>query len=114
MQITSHATRVQPQEGPVLLINTFTPKEGQADAFIEVQISEYERLRGRIPGWIGNHLHQNLADNTVVNVATFESLSDYQSWRQGHSFQDHVKRLIPFVDKADPKLFGAPLYEARL
>ena len=51
--------------GAVLLVNLFTPKAGQEDAFIKAQTGEYVRLRGQVEGWLGNRLGRpSMADNS--------------------------------------------------
>ena len=36
--------------GAVLLVNVFTPKDGQPHAFVAAQTAEYERLWGQVDG----------------------------------------------------------------
>jgi heme-degrading monooxygenase HmoA len=98
--------------GEVILVNIFTPKPGQTDAFIEAQTAEYRRLKGKVAGWKGNHLHKSLDGATAVNIATFDSIVSYRLWRESALFADHVEVISPFVAKAQPSLFGPALYES--
>lgn len=99
-------------DGPVVLVNVFTPKPGQLDAFVDAQIDEYRRLLGRVAGWRGNRLHRSLDGRTVVNYAVFESLAAYKGWRDSDLFADHLKVIAPLVERSEPGLYSAPLYEA--
>lgn len=98
-------------EGPVILINLFTPKPGQLEAFISAQTGEYRRLQGKVAGWKGNRLHRSLDGKTAVNYAVFQSLDAYKAWRESALFAEHVEVIRPFVEKSEPGLYE-PLYEA--
>ncbi|MCI0533925.1 MAG: antibiotic biosynthesis monooxygenase [Verrucomicrobiales bacterium] len=98
--------------GPVVLVNVFTPKAGKLDEFIAVQTGEYRRLLGKVAGWRGNRLHRSLDGKTAVNYAVFESLSAYKAWRGSDLFAEHLKVIEPLVERSEPGLYSAPLYEA--
>ncbi|MGF1550882.1 MAG: antibiotic biosynthesis monooxygenase family protein [Paracoccaceae bacterium] len=92
-------------EGEIVLVNVFTPKDGQVDAFVEAQTAEYERLRGSVPGWRGNTLYRSLDGTTAVNVARFASQADYRAWRDSDVFAGHMERIAPLVETAAPGLY---------
>jgi len=98
--------------GAVVLVNVFTPKPGQLDAFVAAQIGEYRRLLGKVAGWRGNRIHRSLDRKTAVNYAVFESLAAYKGWRDSALFVEHLKVIEPLVEKSEPGLYSAPLYEA--
>ena len=98
--------------GPVVLVNVFTPKPGQLDAFVDAQVGEYRRLLGKVAGWRGNRIHRSLDGKTAVNYAVFESLAVYKGWRDSELFADHLKVIEPLVERAEPGLYEAALYEA--
>ena len=98
--------------GPVVLVNVFTPKPGRLDDFIDAQIAEYRRLEGRVPGWRGNRLHRSLDGQTAVNYAAFESLAAYRAWRASDLFAEHFKAVESLIDRAEPGLYAAAVYEA--
>ncbi len=68
--------------GAVVLVNVFTPKAGQLDAFVAAQTAEYERLKGQVDGALGNRLVRALDGSKAVNVAYFESEAKYGAIRQ--------------------------------
>ncbi|MEW6505788.1 MAG: antibiotic biosynthesis monooxygenase [Chloroflexota bacterium] len=98
--------------GQVLLVNLFTPKVGMADAFIAAQTGEYVRLKGQIKGWIGNRLGRTVdGSDQLVNVALFDSMENYNAWRDSQLFADHLKVIRPFVEKSAPGMYEL-LYSA--
>jgi heme-degrading monooxygenase HmoA len=97
--------------GHVLLINLFTPKDGQENAFIEAQTGEYRRLLGKVEGWIGNRLGRSVDGKHLVNVAVFDSLANYNAWRESDLFTEHLDIIRPFVEKSSPGMYEI-LYSA--
>lgn len=98
--------------GQVLLVNLFTPKVGMADAFIAAQTGEYVRLKGQIKGWIGNRLGRTVdGSDQLVNVALFDSMENYNAWRDSQLFADHLEVIRPFVEKSAPGMYEL-LYSA--
>ncbi len=97
--------------GAVVLVNVFTPKPGQMDAFVAAQTGEYKRLLGKITGWIGNRLHRSLDGKLAVNYAIFESLDTYKAWRDSELFQEHIGIIAPFVERSEPGIYEI-LYQA--
>jgi heme-degrading monooxygenase HmoA len=98
--------------GQVLLVNLFTPKAGMTDAFIAAQTGEYVRLKGQVKGWIGNRLGRTVdGSDQLVNVALFDSMDNYNGWRNSKLFADHLDIIRPFVDKSAPGMYEL-LYSA--
>jgi heme-degrading monooxygenase HmoA len=98
--------------GQVLLVNLFTPKAGMADAFIAAQTGEYVRLKGQIKGWVGNRLGRTVdGSDQLVNVALFDSMENYNAWRDSQLFADHLEVIRPFVEKSSPGMYEL-LYSA--
>lgn len=99
-------------EGVVMLVNLFTPKTGQEQAFIDAQTSEYVRLKGQVAGWIGNRLGRTVdGSGQLVNVAMFDSMASYNAWRESQLFADHLEIITPFVKKSAPGMYEL-LYSA--
>lgn len=98
--------------GQVLLVNLFTPKPGMVDAFIAAQTGEYVRLKGQVEGWIGNRLGRAVdGSGQLVNVALFDSLENYNAWRESKLFAYHLDIIRPYVEKAAPGMYEL-LYSA--
>lgn len=99
-------------DGKVMLVNLFTPKNGQVQAFIDAQTAEYVRLRGQISGWIGNRLGRTVDETgQIVNVAVFDSIDSYNAWRNSDLFAEHVDIIRPFVENSAPGMYEI-LYSA--
>lgn len=99
-------------EGPVMLVNLFTPKPGQEQAFIEAQTGEYVRLRGKVEGWVGNRLGRAVdGSGQLVNVALFESMAYYNAWRESALFAEHLEIIRPYVERSAPGMYSV-LYAA--
>lgn len=97
--------------GAVLLVNLFTPKAGQEDAFIAAQTAEYVRLRGKVVGWIGNRLGRSVDGGQLVNVALFDTLANYSAWRESKLFAEHLDVIRPYVERSAPGMYEL-LYSA--
>lgn len=99
-------------EGPVMLVNLFTPKPGMEQAFIDAQTAEYVRLKGKVEGWRGNRLGRAVdGSGQLVNVALFDSIETYNAWRDSALFAEHLDIIRPFVEKSAPGMY-AVLYSA--
>jgi heme-degrading monooxygenase HmoA len=92
------------QVGPVVLINVFTPKPGKLDAFIETQKAELERLsqEAAIQGWRGSRLHRAVDGKTAVMVTVFDTIDDHKHWVATHAFAEHLDRIRPLIERAEP------------
>ena len=96
-------------DGPVLLVNVFTPKPGQTQQFIDTQTAEYQRLS--VDGWVANRLGRAVDGDKLVNVAVFESIEKYNAWRDSEAFAEHLKIVSPFIDESAPGMYEI-LYSA--
>ena len=96
-------------EGPVVLINIFTPKNGDLNAFVTAQLAEYKRQRGVASGWVGNSLCRAVDGTTAVNVAVFSSLGKYRAWRESTDFAEHLEIIRPYVETSQPGMYF-PVY----
>ncbi len=112
MQINDQSELESDIDGEVTMINIFTPKSGQMDAFVAAQMNEYRRLDGKVEGWLGNHLHQSVDGKAAVNIATFATMAHYREWRDSAAFTEHLGYIQQYVESAEPMLFGPALYSA--
>jgi len=103
--------RASSMSGQVMLVNLFTPKDGMTEAFVAAQTAEYLRLMGKVTGWIGNRLGRAVDGSQVVNVAVFDSMANYNAWRDSQLFADHVEIIRPFVAQSAPGMYEI-LYSA--
>lgn len=108
-----HSTVSEAQAGPVVLINTFHPRPGRLDEFIEVQMLEVHRMaiRASAAGWMGSRLHRSHDGRTAVMMTVFESVAAHRRWLATNEFADHVERIEPLLEAADPRYY-ALVFEA--
>lgn len=90
---------------PVLLVNKFTPKKGNENDFMEAQKNEYKRLKGSVPGFIGNRLGRAIDGSGFVNIAIFENFELYQKWRESEEFTAHVDVIRPYLENSAPRIY---------
>jgi NAD(P)H-dependent FMN reductase len=100
-----HAAVPEGYEGPVVLINTFTPKPGKLDAFLAAQIAEQGRLAGHVRGIRGARIHRSIDGKNAVGMAVFESARAHREWIETARFADHFAVIAPLLERADPKLY---------
>jgi heme-degrading monooxygenase HmoA len=91
--------------GRVMLVNTFKPKPGQMQAFIDTQSAEYVRLKNKVPGSIGNRLGRSVDGDELVNVALFADLASYSAWRNSDLFAEHLEIIKPLIESAKPGMY---------
>ena len=89
-----------------VVINTFTLKAGQADAFVAAQQDGLAAMRGRIDGLLGSRMHRSLGDDTVVLVSVFESTQAFDAFRDSELFAAHRQRIAPFIERTSPAAFN--------
>ncbi|WP_028007785.1 antibiotic biosynthesis monooxygenase family protein [Solimonas flava] len=96
---------------PFIVVNTFTLKRGQLDAFIAAQRDGLLAMRGRIDGLLGSRLHRALERDQALLVSVFASRAAFERFRDGELFAAHRARLAPFIERTEP-VFYAPAYAA--
>lgn len=90
---------------PVVVINVFTPKHRQMDAFVTLQSEALRDLGSRIPGWRGTKMYRALDDRTAAVVSTFASVEEYQAWMASELFNEHRNKVAPLIERAGPQLY---------
>lgn len=99
--------------GQVILVNKFTPKPGKLDEFVSTQIGEYKSLTGKVKGFISNQLLKSVDGKFAVNVAIFEDLETYNSWRTSKLFADHLDVIKHLIEKSEPGMYEV-VYDSHL
>ena len=99
------STTITAGGSPYTLINVFTTKEGQQQAFCDAQIGEYRRLAGKFPGQLTINLHKGRDGRKVVNYAQFVDEDAYRAWRESDEFVEHMAIIEPFLDKVEPGFY---------
>jgi hypothetical protein len=104
---TEGVTTVDPSRDIVTLINVFTAKPGNQQAFVTAQMGEYKRLRGKIAGSLSANLHRGLGGSKAANYAQFRSLEALGTWQQSDLMKEHMPVILPYVERAQPDIYRA-------
>ncbi|HEY6630770.1 MAG TPA: antibiotic biosynthesis monooxygenase family protein [Rhizobiaceae bacterium] len=91
--------------GPIVLINLFTVKPGRMDEFIELQKRNLDRSPGNVPGWRGSRLHRSTDGRTALMMSLFDTIADHKRLRQNSRFAEHVRKLMPLIEGAEPTYY---------
>jgi Antibiotic biosynthesis monooxygenase len=103
--MTTSVTTIDARADVITLINLFTTRPERLQAFVDTQISEYERLRGKAPGAMAANLHRGVQGTHAVNYAQFQSVDKYREWIQSKAMEGHLPAIEPLVDRAEPGLY---------
>jgi heme-degrading monooxygenase HmoA len=107
MEMDAHVTmreQMRDQNGPVVLINTFTVAIEEVDRFLAAWAADAAVMK-RQPGFISTQLHRGIAGSTVfVNYAVWESTGAFKRAFGNPEFQSKLKDY-PASAVASPHLF---------
>jgi hypothetical protein len=90
---------------PLVSISVITPKPGRFDEFMEIQLAQLNRVRGKVAGVRGSRLYRSLDGRSVVLLAAFETPEDQKRLAESADLQDHLARVRPLIESAGPGLF---------
>jgi hypothetical protein len=90
---------------PLVSVSVVIPKPGRFDEFMEIQLAQYNRLRGKVAGLRGSRLYRSLDGRSAILVAVFETLGDQKRFAESADLQDHLARVRPLVEPAGPGLY---------
>jgi Antibiotic biosynthesis monooxygenase len=90
---------------PVVGISVITPKPGLFDEFMELQLAQLKRLRGKVAGLRGSRLYRSRDGRSAVMVALFETPEDQKRFAESAVLQEHLARVRPLVEPAGPILY---------
>jgi heme-degrading monooxygenase HmoA len=88
-------------QAPLVVINVFTPKPGQLDAFVEAQAGGLRRMAGHIPGLRGGRLYRAADGSRAILVSVFESEAQLSQWLGSPDFAAHRERITPLIEKSE-------------
>ena len=89
----------------IAVVNVFTPKAGQLDAFVAVQKAGLPALRGKVPGLRGSRFYRALDERTALLLSVFESAEHFDQFRQSELFAAHRDKLTPLLERTDPHVY---------
>jgi heme-degrading monooxygenase HmoA len=86
----------------VVNISVITPKPEHFAEFMELQLAQHRRLRGKVDGLVGGRLFRSREDRDVVLVTMFESEEAAQRFGRDERFTSHLERIRPLLERAVP------------
>ncbi|AYV48760.1 hypothetical protein CFHF_17415 [Caulobacter flavus] len=89
---------------PVVSISVIRPREGQYEAFLELQLAQHHRLRGKVKGLRGARLFRSAEGLVLISV--FDTQADADAFRQDPRFTDHMARVRPLIEKSEAAVFS--------
>lgn len=98
-------TTLNPQDGHMVLINTFTVEPDKADALLaELSDATEKRIKG-MPGFISANLHVSSDRKHVANYAQWRSRSDYEAFINDPQTREHLKSSADLAISFDPIIY---------
>src|SRR5258708_4268530 len=102
--VVSLADQMSTDDGPVVLINTFTVAETDAPRLIEAWRTDAAHFKAQ-PGFISTQLHRGIAgSNVFLNYAVWESVEDFRRAFEQPAIRAAIGRY-PESAVASPHLF---------
>jgi len=94
--------RARPE--PVVNISVIRPREGQFEAFLELQLAQHRRLRGQVRGLRGARLFRS--GEGLVLISVFDTQEDADAFREDPRFTEHMARVRPLIEKSEAGVFS--------
>jgi len=84
-------------------INIFTPKPGQMEEFITLQLNGIPLLT--VPGSRGSRMYRSKDDQRAILIAFFDDEAAHRRFMETEAFQRHRERLLPLLENTTPGYF---------
>lgn len=98
-------TTLDPRDGHVVLINTFTVKPGRADELVKLLANATDRGIRNLPGFVSANLHVSFDGSKVVNYAQWRSKEDFERMRSSDEFKKHTADVEALIEGFEPVLY---------
>jgi quinol monooxygenase YgiN len=85
---------------PVVNIAVITPKPGNFEAVLALQLAQRQRLRGKVDGLIGSRLFRSHDESSLVLIARFETAEAADRFREDPRFLEHLAMVRPMMESA--------------
>ncbi|PVM82052.1 antibiotic biosynthesis monooxygenase [Caulobacter endophyticus] len=94
--------RARPE--PVVNISVIRPREGQFEAFLELQLAQHRRLRGLVKGLRGARLFRS--GEGLVLISVFDTQEDADAFREDPRFTEYMARVRPLIERSEAGVFS--------
>ena len=98
-------TTLDPKDGCVTLINTFTVDPERADELLEVLSRATQETFLQQPGFVSANLHMSLDRAHVANYAQWRSAEDLEAASAKPEVQAHFKEAAGAAEAFEPILY---------
>ena len=98
-------TTLNPDDGYMILINTFTVDPDNADQLLDELTRATEILVRHQPGFVSANLHMSADRKHVANYAQWRSRSDYDAFIQDPETQAHLKSSANLATSFNPIIY---------
>ena len=95
-------TTLDPNDGHVTLINTFTVNPAKADELVRLLSEATEHGMRQRPGFISANLHVSLDRKHVANYAQWRSKADNDAMMNDPDAQTHMRKAAEIAESFDP------------
>ena len=98
-------THLDPKDGHMVLINTFTVARENADALLaELHHATESRIR-YVRGFVSANLHVSEDRRHVTNYAQWRSRADYDAFLRDPATREHLKAAADVAVSFDPVIY---------
>ena len=105
-------TTLDPEDGYLVLINTFEVKPENADRLLWV-LQEASGQIGRLEGFVSANLHVSEDRTRVVNYAQWRSRADYGAMQGNPDALPHMEEAAGLADSFDPVFYDLRFVEGK-
>lgn len=98
-------TTLDPNDGHMVLINTFTVAPENADALLAELSRATESQIRHVPGFVSANLHISDDRRHVANYAQWRSRADYDAFLRDPAMREHLKKAAGLAVSFDPIIY---------
>lgn len=95
-------TTLNPDDGYVVLINTFIVDAAKAEELLRVLSAATEHGMRRRPGFVSANLHVSRDGKRVANYAQWRSQADLDAMMQDPAARTHMRQAAEIAESFDP------------
>lgn len=95
-------TILDPKDGYVVLINTFTVEPSKADTLLKALSNATENGMRQRPGFISANLHVSRDKTRIANYAQWRSQADIDAMMNDPAAQTHMREAAEIAEAFDP------------
>lgn len=89
-------------DAPLFNINLFTPRNGQADAFRQMQLERLPTFAGT-PGLLSSRFFAEEGGDRFLLLSGLASIEAHRAFMASEAFAAHRNRLLPLIEGSDSR-----------